>query len=96
MSSYPCFVFCFSKQLKADHAAYYRDALRYLGCVDIADIPSKCTHLHACYFIYLLHNAKQAQRYQYSRTYHPENKEAAKGAEGPMHGVAGSERILVQ
>ncbi len=25
-------------QLKADHSSYYRDALRYLGCMDINDI----------------------------------------------------------
>ena len=54
MSSVPpilFFLFCFfPKQLKADHAAYYRDALRYLGCVDIADIPGKCT---ACMLLYI-------------------------------------------
>ena len=42
------------KQLKADHSAYYRDALRYLGCVDITDIPSKCIHLLARYFIHFV------------------------------------------
>ena len=28
-------------QLKADHSAYYRDALRYLGCVNLSQIPCK-------------------------------------------------------
>lgn len=30
-----------------NHAAYYKDALRYLGCVDIKDLPGKsklCAH----------------------------------------------------
>ena len=26
-------------QLNSDHASYYRDALRYLGCIEIEDIP---------------------------------------------------------
>ncbi len=28
-------------QIKADHAAYYRNALRYLGCKDLNEIPCK-------------------------------------------------------
>ena len=26
-------------QINSDHASYYRDALRYLGCMEIWDIP---------------------------------------------------------
>ena len=26
-------------QVKGDHASYYRDALRYLGCVKMEDMP---------------------------------------------------------
>ncbi len=26
-------------QVKAEYSAYYRDALRYLGCVNLEDIP---------------------------------------------------------
>lgn len=27
-----------------NHASYYKDALRYLGCVDIKDLPGEQTH----------------------------------------------------
>lgn len=26
-------------QISSDHASYYRDALRYLGCMEVKDIP---------------------------------------------------------
>ena len=29
-------------KLKGEHASYYREALRYLGCVKLADIPGIC------------------------------------------------------
>lgn len=35
-----CCVF-YDSQVKADHGAYYRDALRYLGCVDISSMSGK-------------------------------------------------------
>lgn len=28
-----------------NHALYYKDALRYLGCVDAKDLPGKISHL---------------------------------------------------
>ena len=48
------FIYFMFLQLKADHSAYYRDALRYLGCVDITNIPSKCIHVLAHYFIHFV------------------------------------------
>lgn len=33
-------------QVKSDYEAFYTDALRYLGCVDIAEIPG--TYMYVC------------------------------------------------
>ena len=36
-------------QICSDHASYYRDALRYLGCMEINDIPGAfCILLFVC------------------------------------------------
>ena len=41
---YPCSQRC------ENHASYYRDALRYLGCMELDDIPGVCTMcvIHVC------------------------------------------------
>ena len=44
-----------------------------------------CMHVTLYFW---LHNTKQAQRYRYSMTHHPENKEASNRAKEPTHGAS--------
>ena len=42
-----CYLFPFPDQVKGDYNSFYRDSLRYLGCIDLDDLTSKQKQEHA-------------------------------------------------